>query len=99
MITLVLLGKWLEARARRQTTDAIRALQALRPGLARVRVGSGDQAQEMEVPVAQVGVRVDVKAGRVRPAMRDGACHRLQNAGGRRGRPYCQKSGYSTHSV
>ncbi|MEY4428531.1 MAG: hypothetical protein RLZZ182_1220, partial [Pseudomonadota bacterium] len=56
VITLVLLGKWLEARARRQTTDAIRALQALRPGLARVRVGSGDQAQEMEVPVAQVAV-------------------------------------------
>ena len=30
VITLVLLGKWLEARAKRQTTDAIRALQALR---------------------------------------------------------------------
>ena len=27
VITLVLLGKWLEARAKRQTTDAIRALQ------------------------------------------------------------------------
>ena len=32
VITLVLLGKWLEARAKRQTTEAIRALQALRPG-------------------------------------------------------------------
>jgi Cu+-exporting ATPase len=31
VITLVLLGKWLEARAKRQTTEAIRALQALRP--------------------------------------------------------------------
>jgi P-type Cu+ transporter len=31
VITLVLLGKWLEARAKRQTTSAIRALQALRP--------------------------------------------------------------------
>ncbi len=31
VITLVLLGKWLEARAKRQTTAAIRALQALRP--------------------------------------------------------------------
>nr|WP_236582085.1 heavy metal translocating P-type ATPase [Hydrogenophaga sp. BPS33] len=31
VITLVLLGKWLEARAKRQTTDAIRALHALRP--------------------------------------------------------------------
>ena len=29
VITLVLLGKWLEARAKRQTTAAIRALHAL----------------------------------------------------------------------
>jgi len=36
VITLVLLGKWLEARARRQTTDAIRALARLRPDRARV---------------------------------------------------------------
>jgi len=36
VITLVLLGKWLEARAKRQTTDAIRALHALRPETARV---------------------------------------------------------------
>jgi Cu+-exporting ATPase len=31
VITLVMLGKWLEARARRRTTEAIAALQALRP--------------------------------------------------------------------
>ncbi len=37
VIALVLLGKWLEARAKRQTTAAIRALQALRPTRARVR--------------------------------------------------------------
>src|SRR5438105_1991610 len=37
VITLVLLGKWLEARAKRQTTEAIRALNALRPDVARVR--------------------------------------------------------------
>jgi P-type Cu+ transporter len=36
VITLVLLGKWLEARAKRQTADAIRALNALRPATARV---------------------------------------------------------------
>jgi P-type Cu+ transporter len=36
VITLVLLGKWLEGRAKRQTTAAIRALQALRPDTARV---------------------------------------------------------------
>jgi len=52
VITLVLLGKWLEARAKRQTTDAIRALNALRPATARVlRDGT-----EVEVPVAQVRV-------------------------------------------
>ena len=31
VVTLVLLGKWLEARAKQQTTSAIRALHALRP--------------------------------------------------------------------
>ena len=36
VITLVLLGKWLEGRAKRHTTDAIRALQSLRPEKARV---------------------------------------------------------------
>jgi Cu+-exporting ATPase len=36
VITLVLLGKWLERRATRQTGEAIRALQALRPARARV---------------------------------------------------------------
>ena len=43
VITLVLLGKWLEARAKRQTTDAIRALHALRPTVARVM---GEQLQK-----------------------------------------------------
>ena len=52
VITLVLLGKWLEARAKRQTTDAIRALQALRPETARVRRKGGD----VDVPVAAVQI-------------------------------------------
>jgi Cu+-exporting ATPase len=43
VITLVRLGKWLEARARRQTTEAIRALQALRPETARVRVDGAER--------------------------------------------------------
>ena len=50
VITLVLLGKWLEARAKRQTTEAIRALNALRPEVARVRRPAGD----VELPVAEV---------------------------------------------
>ncbi|WP_397535453.1 heavy metal translocating P-type ATPase [Roseateles sp.] len=50
VITLVLLGKWLEARAKRQTTEAIRALKALRPETARVR----RDGQELELPLAQL---------------------------------------------
>jgi Cu+-exporting ATPase len=52
VITLVLLGKWLEVRAKRQTTDAIRALNALRPTTARVRRNGA----EMDVPVEQVRI-------------------------------------------
>ena len=61
VVTLVLLGKWLEARARRQTTAAIRALNALRPDTARVRRAGGD----VDVPLAQVlvGDLVVVRAG------------------------------------
>jgi Cu+-exporting ATPase len=52
VITLVLFGKWLETRAKRQTTDAIRALNALRPDTARVlRDGA-----EIELPLAQVRI-------------------------------------------
>lgn len=42
VITLVLLGKWLEGRAKRQTTEAIRLLNALRPQQARVRLNGQD---------------------------------------------------------
>jgi Cu+-exporting ATPase len=52
VITLVLLGKWLEARAKRHTTEAIRALNALRPDVARVRRGR----EELELPIAHVRV-------------------------------------------
>ncbi len=52
VITLVLLGKWLEARAKRQTTEAIRALQALRPATARLRRDGVDT----DVPVESVRV-------------------------------------------
>ena len=50
VITLVRLGKWLEVRARREASDAIRALNALRPSVARVlRDGA-----ETELPVAEL---------------------------------------------
>jgi Cu+-exporting ATPase len=56
IITLVLLGKFLEARAKRGTTAAIRQLMDLRPQTARVRAADG---AEREVPIA------DVRAGDV----------------------------------
>ena len=56
VITLVLLGKWLEGRAKRQTTEAIRALQSLRPETARVLRGG----EEIEMPAAQLAVDDDV---------------------------------------
>ncbi|MFM8577164.1 MAG: heavy metal translocating P-type ATPase, partial [Limnohabitans sp.] len=61
VITLVLLGKWLEARAKRQTTEAIRALHALRPETAHLLTDDGEQ----QVPVAEirVGDRLVVKPG------------------------------------
>ena len=52
VITLVMLGKWMEARAKRQTTAAIRALQALRPETARVR----RDGLEIDLPLADVRV-------------------------------------------
>ena len=69
VVTLVLLGKFLEARAKRQTTTAIRALHALRPDVAHLIGLDG----EMEVPVAEVmvGDRIVVKPGERFPV--DGA--------------------------
>jgi len=61
VIVLVLLGKWLEGRAKRQTTAAIAALQALRPDTARVRRSDGDA----DIPLNQVrvGDQVVVRPG------------------------------------
>ena len=62
VVTLVLLGKWLEARAKRQTTAAIRALHSLRPDIAHVLLRAGGEA---DVPLAEVlrGDRVVVRPG------------------------------------
>jgi Cu+-exporting ATPase len=50
VVTLVLLGKWLEAGAKRQTTAAIRALHALRPERAHLLGPDG----EVDVPADEV---------------------------------------------
>lgn len=61
VVTLVMLGKWLEVRAKRQTTSAIRALHALRPDVAHL---IGPDA-EVDVPVGEllVGDRLVIKPG------------------------------------
>ena len=52
VITLVLLGRWLEGRARRATGSAIRALAALRPELAHIE----RDGTEIMLPIAAVSV-------------------------------------------
>lgn len=61
VITLVLFGKYLETRAKQQTTAAINSLQALWPDRARVR----KDGREEEVPLAQVriGDEIIIKPG------------------------------------
>ena len=60
IITLILLGKWFEARAKGQTSDAVRALLGLRAETARMVRGG----VETEVPIEDVTVGDVV---RVRP--------------------------------
>ena len=54
VITLVLLGKWLESRAKRQATEAIRALHALRPEVAHLLPDDIKREELVDVPVAEV---------------------------------------------
>ncbi|CAN7440550.1 heavy metal translocating P-type ATPase [Massilia sp. LjRoot122] len=66
VITLVLLGKWLEARAKRQAVAAIGALEALRSEEALVRRGATD----LRIPLAElrVGDLMVVRPGERVPA-------------------------------
>jgi Cu+-exporting ATPase len=61
VITLILLGKFLEARAKKQTASAIRALQALRPNVARVRRNGVDT--DIAIDTVQLGDIVVVRPG------------------------------------
>jgi Cu+-exporting ATPase len=49
IIGLILLGRWLEARAKGQTTSAIRHLMALRPATARIVRGDVDEEVALEL--------------------------------------------------
>ncbi|MCB9735278.1 MAG: copper-translocating P-type ATPase [Deltaproteobacteria bacterium] len=66
VVTLVLLGKHLEARAKRKTTDALRALMALRPTTARVLVDGREHERAIsdvragDVVVVRPGERLPV---------------------------------------
>ena len=61
VIALVLLGKYLESRAKRQTSAAIRALEALRPERA-VRVVDGRE-EDVAIAALRLGDQVLVKPG------------------------------------
>jgi Cu+-exporting ATPase len=61
VITLVMLGKWLEARAKRKTLAALDALRALRPETALVMVQG--QAVERALSELRVGDTVMVRPG------------------------------------
>ena len=61
IVSLVLLGKWLESRAKRQTTAAIAALNALKPEVARVRMHYGDV--DVAISQVQMGDMVVVRPG------------------------------------
>ena len=61
VITLVRVGKWLEARAKRQTTEAIRLLQGLRPDRARVRREGA--VREVALSELRVDDEVEIRPG------------------------------------
>ncbi|HQT65715.1 MAG TPA: heavy metal translocating P-type ATPase [Acidocella sp.] len=75
LITFILLGKWLESKAKRQTASSIRALIQLRPDTARVRLGQ----VETEIPLKQVRVG-DIVV--IRPGERIAVDGRVQDGGG-----------------
>ncbi|MFM8153549.1 MAG: copper-transporting ATPase, partial [Polynucleobacter victoriensis] len=55
VISLVMLGKWLEARAKKETTEAISALQALWPDQAKVLATKDlKNLDYKELPIAQI---------------------------------------------
>lgn len=61
IITLVILGKWMEARAKNQTTSAIRALQSLRPEKANLLVDGEEKLVDASRLAA--GDLILIKAG------------------------------------
>lgn len=65
VITLVLLGKFLEAKAKGQTLEAIKSLQKLRPQIARVE--RNNVVQEVPIEDVKLSEKVFVKPGEYLP--------------------------------
>ena len=61
IVTLILLGRWLEARARGQANAAIRSLVELQPNRAHIR--QGDQLETVDLSLVRVGDILVVKPG------------------------------------
>ena len=78
IVTFILFGKWMEARAKGQTASAIRALMRLRPATTRVQ----RDGAEIEVPIAavRVGDAVVVRPGERFPV--DGVVTAGEGGGG-----------------
>ena len=66
IVTLVLLGQWLELRARSQTSHALRSLLDLAPQLARRLNATGAEA-DVELSVVALGDRLRVRPGQKVP--------------------------------
>lgn len=68
VITLVMLGKFLEKKAKKQTTEAIRSLQSLRPEKARIKNRDGeieigiDDVKLGDIAIVRAGERIPVDA-------------------------------------
>ena len=62
IITLILLGKFMESKAKMQTTEAIRALQKLKPETANIKL-SGGEISEKSIESVIVGEIVVVRSG------------------------------------
>ncbi|QLG87861.1 copper-translocating P-type ATPase [Chitinibacter bivalviorum] len=65
VITLVLLGKWLELRAKQQTGDALKALLQLQPQTAKVL--RNGQWQELSIAAIALGDQVQLRDGETVP--------------------------------
>jgi len=73
IVAFILLGRLLEARAKSRTSEAIRALLALRPKTARVQRGGADL--DIAIEAVELGDRVLVRPGETIPVdgvVRDG---------------------------